>query len=460
MPTITHPPVLPPVPPPAAPTRRAFLKTVGLAFAAAPFVTRNLMADPPTGRLRHAAVGLSGMGWQDLQQISSCDHLEIAALCDVDATLAAKAREAFPAARFFRDWREMLAKMGGTLDTLNISTPDHMHAPIAAAAMNLGLHAYVEKPLAHELHEARRMREIARAKKRVTQMGIQIHSNAHYRTAARTLREGAIGKVREVHSWCYKTWGDAAPAPKRADPVPDGLDWDGWLGVCAARPYIGDKYYHPGNWRKRLDFGTGTLGDMACHIFDPVFDGLDLAAPVSVRSDGAAPAHGNWALDARVRYTFAGTPFTSGDTLNLFWYDGSNHPPAEVTALVELDKLKDNKLPGQGSLFIGEKGVLLLPHVSRLALFPTANFKDFQLPRVAGANHWKQFVEACRGNGRTTADFDYAGPLTEAVLLGGIAARFPKTTLKWDSAALKFDLKAADKLVRRHYRKGWEIAGL
>jgi predicted dehydrogenase len=454
---------------PAALPRRAFLKTLTAAALAAPFVTRDLLADPPSGRLRHAAVGLAHMGWQDLQQISSCDGLEIAALCDVDDTLAAKARETFPDARFFRDWREMLAKMGGSLDSINVSTPDHMHAPIAVAAMSLGLHAYVEKPLAHELYEVRRMREIARAKKLVTQMGIQITSNAHYRIAVAALRAGAIGKVREAHSWCYKTWGDPSPKPDRADPVPATLSWDNWLGVRDARPYIGDisdnpakanHYYHPTNWRKRLDFGTGTLGDMACHIFDPVFGGLGLGSPVSVRSDGPAPAHGNWGIDARVTLAFAPTPVTAAGAFRLYWYDGAQRPPAEITGLVEPDKLKDNKLPDQGTLFVGENGVLLLPHIARAQLFPTATHAGYQLPREKGANHWKTFVEACRGNDKTTTGFDYAGPLTEAVLLGGVAARFPKTTLKWDSDALKFDLKAADKFIRRPYRQGWEVAGL
>ncbi len=440
--------------------RRSFIKTLGAAAIAVPFITRGLMAAPPSGRLRHAAVGVSGMGWTDLSQLGSCDNIEIAAICDIDLGRMAKAREAFPNARVFQDWRRLLDEMGGRLDSINVATPDHMHAPVAASAMQRGLHAYVQKPLAHELYEVRRLREIARDKKLVTQMGIQIHSNAHYRIAVQALRDGVIGKVGEVHSWCYKTWGDTVPAPKRSDPVPEGLDWDGWLGVRPARPYIGDAYYHPDNWRKRLDFGTGTLGDMACHIFDPVFDGLALAAPVSVRSDGPVPEHGNWAPDARVAYAFAPTPHTADGGVRLFWYDGANRPPEEVTARVELDKLKDNKLPGSGSIFVGESGLLLLPHYSRPLLFPSERFAGYHLPRVAGANHWKQFVEACRGNGKTSADFSYSGPLTEAVLLGGIAARFPQTTLRWDSAALKFDLKAANKLVRQQYRKGWRIAGL
>ncbi|MDF9833569.1 putative dehydrogenase [Ereboglobus sp. PH5-5] len=441
-------------------TRRSFLKMLGAAAATAPFITRNLFANTPSTRIRHAAVGVGHMGWQDLVQIAGCDNLDIVALCDVDEKFLARAKEAHPNARVFSDWRKMLDAMGSQIDTINVSTPDHMHAAIAVSAMQRGIHAYVEKPLAHELHEVRRMAEIAREKKLVTQMGIQIHSNAHYRIAVQTLRSGAIGKVREVHSWCYKTWGDDKPMPARTDPVPAGLDWDCWLGVREARPYIGPDYYHPKNWRKRLDFGTGTLGDMACHIFDPVFKGLDLAAPISVRSEGPLSEHGNWALNARAIYTFAKTRYTAGDTMRLCWYDGTERPPAEVTSLIELDKLKDNKLPNNGSIFVGEKGALLLPHYSRLSLYPSVKFADFQLPRERGANHWKQFIEACRGNGKTSTHFDYSGPLTEAVLLGGIASRFPQTTLKWDSPALRFDLAAANRHVRRPYRKGWEVAGL
>jgi hypothetical protein len=187
-----------------------------------------------------------------------------------------------------------------------------------------------------------------------------------------------------------------------------------------------------------------------------VFSAIGLASPISVRSEGPATHRTNWALNAKVIYTFAGTGRTAGNTMNLTWSDGSGRPPAEVVALIE-----DTELPKIGSIFVGESGTLLLPHIAKAALFPSAKFdKDFRLPRVQGTNHWKQFIEACRGNDKTTTNFDYAGPLTEAVLLGGIAARFPKTTLKWDSPKLKFDLAAANQHVRREYRKGWEVAGL
>jgi predicted dehydrogenase len=258
-----------------------------------------------------------------------------------------------------------------------------------------------------------------------------------------------------VHSWCPKSWGDPGPRPEREDPVPANFDWDLWLGVCAQRPFIGHAYYHPANWRKRLDFGTGTFGDMGCHIFDPVFDSLGLGAPISVRSEGAAPNQWNWAMDSRIHYVFPGTRFTADQTLNVTWYDGEQKPPADVLALLEGDER-----PNTGSIFIGTQGTLVLPHINRPLLYPDKKFKNFKYPEISSGNHWGQFIGACLGHGRTSAHFGYAGPLTEAVLLGGVASRFPQTTLKWDSARLEFDLREANQFVRREYRQGWGVKEL
>ncbi|MEY3896197.1 MAG: hypothetical protein RLZZ214_1717, partial [Verrucomicrobiota bacterium] len=328
-------------------------------------------------------------------------------------------------------------------------------APIGVSAMKLGKHLYGQKPLAHDLHETRRMTELAAEKKLVTQMGIQCHSTAYYRIAAQVMRDGVVGKIREVHSWCAKSWGDLSARPDTTDPVPEGFDWNQWLGVCAERPFIGGEYYHPGNWRKRLDFGTGTLGDMGCHIFDPLFMGLGLGAPVSARSEGPPPNKWNWALDGKVIYQFKGTPLTAGGTLDIIWYDGAARPPAEIIALTG-----KTQLPESGSILIGTEGVMLLPHYKLPEFSPAEKFKDYQFPKVKGLNHYAQFIDACRGEGKTTADFAYAGPLTEAILIGGIASRFQNTTLKWNSKELKFDLPAANAFVRRDYREGWRIPGL
>ena len=436
-------------------SRRSFLKTLGTAAIAAPFVPSDLFAQPPGRTLRHASFGAGGMAWSDLTNIANCPNVEIVAVCDVDLSRTLEARKKFPNAKIYQDWRELLDKEAKNLDSVNVSTPDHMHAPIGVSAMQLGKHVYGQKPLAHEIFEVRRMTELARKKKIVTQMGIQIHSSVYYRMAVRHVQDGVIGQIKEVHSWCPKSWGDVNDRPERSDSAPTDFDWNLWLGVCAERPFIGDEYYHPGNWRKRLDFGTGTLGDMGCHILDPVFEAIGLAAPISVRSEGTAPNRTNWSLNGKVFYQFAGTPRTAEKTLPVTWYDGESKLPAEIIGLLE-----GAEVPNTGSIFIGTRGVMVLPHFELPELHPVAQFKDFKFPQVKGVNHWSQFVEACRGEGRTTADFAYAGPLTEAILLGNIAARLPHTTLAWNAHKMKFNARAANQFLRRDYRKGWSVKGL
>lgn len=436
--------------------RRDFLKTLGTAALTAPFITSGLLAQQAAPRkLRHASFGVGGMGWNDLTQLSAHPRFQLVAFCDVDTQRIEIAKKKFPDARVYRDWRELLEKEEDNIDSVNVSTPDHMHAPIGVTAMQLGKHVYGQKPLAHDLYEVRRMTEIAAKKKVVTQMGIQIHSAAAYRVGVRMLQDGAVGKIKEVHSWCPKSWGDTAPKPDRNDPVPATLDWDLWLGVCAERPYIGEAYYHPDNWRKRLDFGTGTFGDMGCHIFDPVFKALALAAPTSVRSEGPAPNQWNWALDSKIHYQFTGTKYTADKTLPVTWYDGAAKPPAEILALLEKDAP-----PHSGSIFVGTDGVLVLPHISKPILYPDAKFLDYKYPQLVEVDHWGSFIDACLGEGKTSAHFGYAGPLTEAVLLGGVASRFPQTTLEWNARKLKFNLAEANQHVQRTYRKGWRVKGL
>jgi len=439
-------------------SRRAFLRRgllAALAAGAAPAALRSLRAAPPSGVLRHASIGAGGMAASDLNSIAHHPFVEVVAIADVEIARAEGWKQRFPRVRVYQDWRRLLDREKD-LDTLNVSTPDHMHAPIAMAAMQRGKHVYVQKPLAHDLYEVRRLTTYARQRGLVTQMGIQIHSLAEYRLAVRLVRDGAIGKVKEVHTWSDKDWGNPNPKPDRADPVPAGFDWDGWLGVAAARPFIGGGYYHPNNWRRILDFGTGTFGDMGCHIYDPVFHALALTAPLAVRSEGPAPNAWHWASNALIRYVFPGTPYTAGPTVNVTWYDGTQRPPREVQAL-----LGQEKLPGQGSIFIGTDGVMLLPHIGKPRLLPEEKFAQYKFPAVESGNHYTLFLEAVRGNARTTAGFDYSGPLTETVLLGGVASRFPQTTLAWDARALKFrNVRAANAFLRRTYRRGWEVKGL
>ena len=436
-------------------SRRTFLKTVGATAIAAPFITSGLMARTRSSTLRHASFGASGMAFADLTSIGKCPGVEIVAICDVDLNRTAKALQLFPNAKVYQDWRVLLDKEGKNLDSANVSTPDHMHASIGVSAMQMGINIYCQKPMTHDVYEVRRMMKIAHKKKRVTQMGIHMHSSAAFLTAVRVLQDGAIGKVKEVHSWCPKSWGDFSPRPDRSDPVPANFDWNLWLGVCAERPFIGDRYYHPGNWRKRLDFGTGTLGDMGCHILDPIFTSLGLAAPISARSEGPKPNEWNWALNGKVLYQFAGTGRTASKVLPITWYDGDSKPSAEVAALLEGDPL-----PGTGSLFVGTEGIMMLPSYVKPTLYPKAKFKDYAFPEIGEVNHYLQFVNACRGDGKTTTSFPYSGPLTETILLGDIASRFPQTTLKWNARKMKFDMPEANQFLRREYRQGWSVKGL
>ncbi|HEU5117803.1 MAG TPA: gfo/Idh/MocA family oxidoreductase, partial [Isosphaeraceae bacterium] len=295
---------------------------------------------------------------------------------------------------------------------------------------------------------------VAHEKGVVTQMGIQIHSHPVHKTVVATIQDGAIGKVKEVHSWSGKKWGDTSPRPDRTDAVPDGLDWDGWLGVASKRPFISG-WYHPGVWRKRLDFGTGTFGDMGCHILDPVFGSLQLTAPTEVLSTGGAPNEHSWGLDSVVRYTFPATPHTT-ENLTLTWYDGDRRPPEEVTSLIG-----DRPLSDQGSLYIGTKGVMYSPYIGPPVLLPADKFADYKGPQPEGDNHYLQFVEACRGHGQTSAPFSYAGPLTEMVLLGCLATRFREKPLAWNAESLKVtNHDEANHFVRRSYREGYETPGL
>jgi predicted dehydrogenase len=427
--------------------RRAALKLIGASGLFAPFAIRTATA-APSETLRHASFGASGMAFSDIRSLTASPHLKLVAVADVDLNRVGEVKSLFPGVKVYQDWRELLDKEKD-LDSVNISTPDHMHAPITLAAMHRGLNVYTQKPLTQTIFEARQVTELAREKGIVSQMGIQIHSHPVHKAVVAIIRDGAIGKVKEAHSWSGKSWGDRAPRPTRTDAVPAGFNWDEWLGVAAKRPFISG-YYHPGEWRKRLDFGTGTFGDMGCHILDPVFASLGWTKPLSVRSEGGAPNADSWGLDSQVRYEFAGTPFTTEKPI-LTWYDGAKRPPAEVKAL-----LGDRPLSDQGSIYIGEKGVLYSPYIDAPVLLPADRFKDYKRPEPKGDDHYLQFVEACRGNGKTSTPFSYAGPLTESVLLGCLATRFPQTTLDWDAVAMKVtNNEAANQFVRKTYRKGW-----
>jgi predicted dehydrogenase len=424
------------------------------ASLTAPFVFRHAAGAAPSETVLHASFGASGMAGSDIGSLTGSKNLKLVAVAEVDLARTADVQKKWPDVRVYQDWRELLDKEKH-LDSVNISTPDHMHAPITMSCIHRGINVYTQKPLTQTIYEARQLTKAAADKKIVSQMGIQIHSAAEHRTIVAIIQSGAIGKVKEVHSWSGKDWGDRNPRPNRTDKVPEGFNWDSWLGVAADRPFIGGGYYHPGNWRKRLDFGTGTFGDMGCHILDPVFMSLALTAPTMVRSEGDAVNDDSWGLDNLVKYTFPGTKYTT-EKLALTWYNGKLRPPEAVLKLAEAKQVS-----GQGSIYIGTEGVMYSPYIAFPTLLPADKFKDAKLPREGAENHYLQFVEAVRGNAKTSAPFSYAGPLTESVLLGCLATRFPKTDLQWDADKLKVtNEEKANQFVRKTYRKGWEVEGL
>ncbi len=451
------------------PSRRTAMKSM-LAASAAPFAWRLHAHAAPSETVLHASFGSDGMAGADIGALTGSKFLKLVAVAEVDQNQKnlANLKKQWPELRVYEDYRVLLDKEKD-LNSVNVSTPDHMHAPIGMRALQRGLALYGQKPLTQTVYEARRLTEVAAEKKLVTQMGIQVHSARKHKLVVELVHAGAIGRVKEVHSWSGKSWGDNSPRPDRADPVPPGFNWNLWLGVASERPFIGGGYYHPGNWRKRLDFGTGTFGDMACHILDPVFGALGVGNPTSIRSELPGPNDHNWSLDVLVKYVFPGTKYTT-DRVSLTWYNGSARPPEEVIALTGRRLQKpgekfDNKvhLDPQGSIVVGTEGVLYEQYDTGAVpiLLPAEKFKDFQLPEVKDDNHYLQFVEAVRGNGPTSAPFAYSGPLTELVLLGCLATRFPKTDLKWDPKGLKFtNHDEANRFVRKQYRKGFEAEGL
>lgn len=427
-------------------SRRLVLKGLASAAIVGPSIVF-ARAPARNERVALAAVGVGGRGSADIAALMSSPHAKMVALCDVDQTRLAPMAKRYPAAATFADYRVMFDRMAPDIDAVLIATPDHMHAPIALAAMALGKHVYIQKPLAHNLAELRSMVNAADRSGVATQMGTQVHASDAYRTAAAMIQADAIGKVREAHLWVSKSWsGPATGRPDRVDPIPDHLDWDLWLGVAPNRPFAAGTY-HPGSWRRWKDFGTGTLGDMGCHIFDPVFSALSLKDATSVRSQGPASHAETFAPNTDMRYTFAPTPLTDGE-LSLRWTDGSGPSRPDAARAHLPDGVK---LPGAGSFMVGERGVMVLPHWGMPRFYADGKPMDIPINSAGSTNHFHEWIDACRGQGSTSTPLSYAGPVTEAVLLGVVAADLPGQTLAWNSAQLTFDNPSANAKIARTY---------
>ncbi len=429
-------------------TRRRFLRQAAVlpgALGLGPLLagSRDARGQSPNEKLDIAVIGCTGRGGANLNGVSGEN---IVALCDVDRNNLATAAKKHPKAQTFRDFRRMLDRVAKQVDAVVVSTPDHTHAPAAARALRLGKHCYCEKPLTHDVHEARVVTRLAEENHLVTQMGTQIHAGANYRRVVELVRAGAIGPIDEVHVWHSGTLG-GQDRPKETPPVPASLDWDLWLGPAPQRPY--HPCYVPKRWRAWWDFGNGTLGDFGCHYMDLPFWALDLRYPQTVEAEGPPPNPETTAPQLIVRYEFP----QRGDLppVRLTWSNGSYRPPL----------LKQENLPNwsAGVLLVGSKGLLQADY-SRHQLYPTEKFADFVPPQPTipdSIGHHAEWIQACKTGGQTTCHFGYSGVLAEAVLLGNVAYRVGEK-LHWNAKNLTAtNCPQAEHFVTRPYRPGWTL---
>jgi predicted dehydrogenase len=452
-------------------SRRKFFFQISTATAGAalmPRIARGQGSSSPNGKMNVAVIGAGGKGSSDTDSVAQLGE-NIVALCDVDKNTLAKRGQAYPKAKQFQDYRKMLEAMEKEIDAVIVSTPDHHHAVATAMAIRMGKHAYVQKPLTHSVYEARLLRELAKKHKVATQMGNQGSAERGLRRAVEVIQAGAIGQVREVHVWSNRPiWPQGIDRPEGEDPVPDHLDWDLFLGPAPKRPFKRDTY-HPFKWRGWQDYGTGALGDMACHTANMPFRALKLGYPTEIEAESSGMNKETFPKSSKIRFEF---PAREGlRALRFWWYDGGWKPANDVAERV-LDHIASTKdregkprgrnLPGSGCLLIGEKGHLFSPddYGAQFLLLPQKDFDGFQgpsetIPRSPG--HYKEWVEACRGGAPAYSNFDVAAYLTEIILLGCVALQTGKK-LEWDGPAMKAkNARESARYVKRNYRRGWEI---
>jgi predicted dehydrogenase len=441
-------------------TRRGFLRRsigfAGMASVVSSGVLGLRGATSSNDKLRIAAIGVSGQGGSDLDQLASEN---IVALCDVDSKHAAGTFQKRPKAKQFQDFRNMFDEMEKEIDAVLVATPDHFHSVAAMAAIKRGKHVYCEKPLAHSVWEVRELVKAAREHKVITQLGNQGHSFDSMRVFREWVEDGAIGNVREVHAMCSSVYSriDQLEAVKKGEPVPETLNWDLWLGPAQWRPY--HSTYVPGKWRSWSAFGTGVIGDWTCHIVDPIYWTLDLGAPMTVvaeTGDYDPEKHGEtFPAASTVTYEFAAKG--NRPAVKLVWHDGASKPerPKELEA--------GEELPGIGALVIGDKGKIIYgshgagkPRLLDEKVMEAVSKKPTRLER--SSEHHKAWIEACKGGKAVGSPFEYGGPLTEIALLGVIAIHCKGETLKWDAKAMRFtNSERANSMLKPVFRNGWTL---
>lgn len=409
----------------------------------------------PNEMLNVGVIGVGGKGESNILGVRRQKDVNIVAACDVDEERA-KGFKTVSKATKYKDFRKML-ETEKSLDAVVVSTPDHTHAPAAIMAMRMGKHVYCEKPLAHSIYESRLMRKVAQETKVATQMGNQGHSGGTLREAVQLIQSGGLGKVTEFYAWTNRpSWKQGIERPTETVPVPATLDWDLWLATAPERPY--NPVYCPFSWRGWWDFGTGALGDMACHIADLGFWGLQLEYPTSVEAKSSGINSETGPNSSEIKFEFP----ARGDqpAVTFTWYDGGNKPDPALVGLAEL--------PGNGSILVGDKATMYVPdeYGQVYQLLP----KDSKEPRPAppappsrlnivtiAINHYKEWVDACKGGAAAQSNFDYAALLTEVILLGNVALRAGKK-IDWDGVAMRAtNCPEADQWIRPAFRPGWDI---
>ena len=438
--------------PSLSPSRRKFLQASAASAFAFQFVPSRVFG--ANERVHVASVGVGGKGRSDVAGVDGAGAT-IVGLCDVGPKSLGSAAKKYTGAETFTDYREMLDKMGDTIDAVTVSTPDHMHFHAALKAIQMGKHVYVQKPLTHSIWEARTLTEAAAKAGVVTQMGNQAHAYEPIRRAVELVRAGIVGKVKEVHAWTNRPiWPQGMKKRLPKQDVPEGLDWDQWIGPAPMRDYNGG--YAPFKWRGWWDFGTGALGDMGCHIMDMPFWALGLKHPIAVEAKQQGNSKESGPKKSIVTYTFPAGKYSH--KIPFVWYDGGFMPENSIFRDTIVNSQSAKKFD---CIVIGEKGKFLFNRKSSKWMTTPKGLvdgvdPDKTIPRVKSED--QEWIDAIRGSGsKPESGFHQSGPFTETVLLGNIAIRLGRK-IDWDGPKMRAtNAPEADALIRRAYRKGWEV---
>ncbi|NHE56548.1 Gfo/Idh/MocA family protein [Cyclobacterium plantarum] len=444
--------------------RRKFLNRSVLFVLTPPLLSQYSGFTKKQEKVRHVCVGVGGMGWHDLNRFKAHPNVDIVAICDVDENHLNKAADAIPNAKKYTDWRELLEKEAENFDAINVSVPDHNHFSIAMQSIQMGKHVYCQKPMCHDVAEIRKLTQAAQKAGIVSQLGTQHASGKGDRTAVQWIKEGHIGKIKEVYLCSNRPGATEAyrfegPRPEGGENPPMHLHWDLFIGTAPMRPYA-PTIYHPSKWRAWQDFGTGWSGDIGCHILDAVWKGLDLKAPKSVVAkvqdsweNSPARRADTWPQSNHITWVFPGNKLTAANEFKVHWYDGEFYPPEEVRALFSVEDY-----PAESAMLVGTEGALLIPHTKMPVLLPAEKFKQISPPNLEERDHYHHFVDACLGKTNTESHFGISGPMSETVILGTVAIRQPNEVLEWDTSNLKIlNHDAANQYLSREYRNGWEL---